>query len=180
MDAGDSVNVSTLTMSAHTATHIDAPFHFEESGARAGELDLTPFWGPAIVLDLTASLSPSAVIDCPHFADIDLSRAPRLLLHTGAWTDPALFPTQIPTLTKEAVSHLAAHGVLLIGIDLPSVDTLDSTTLPIHRALGAANIRILESIDLTNVPAGEYELTALPLRLMTADGAPVRAVLRTL
>ncbi len=77
-------------------------------------------------------------------------------------------------------AYLHSRGVVLVGFDVPSVDALDSKDLPVHHALGKYNIAILESLLLKDVPPGEYELLALPLKLVGADGAPVRAVLRSL
>jgi arylformamidase len=81
-------------------------------------------------------------------------------------------------MEPDVPAFLAERGVVLVGVDVPSVDALDSKELPIHRALAAAGIEILESLHLADVPAGEYELVALPLRLVGADGSPVRAILR--
>jgi len=172
---GASVNVGTATMSVHTGTHIDAPFHFRATGVRAGVLGLSPYIGPAIVIDRTgqAEIGPDAL------SGVDLSRTPRVLFRTGAWPDPTHFPESVPTLTLETVAVLAAGGVQLVGLDVPSVDAIDSKDLPIHHALDAAGIRILESLRLADVPPGIYELIALPLKLMDADGSPVRAILRT-
>ena len=75
---------------------------------------------------------------------------------------------------------LADRGVRLIGVDLPSVDPLDSKTLDVHHALGRRGIIIVEGLWLADVPTGRYELIALPLRIVGADGSPMRAVLRRL
>jgi arylformamidase len=83
----------------------------------------------------------------------------------------------VPTLAADVPAYLAAYGVMLVGVDVPSVDAIDSKDLPIHRALDATGIRILESLDLRLVPHGYYNLVALPLRLIGADGSPVRALL---
>ena len=179
MSAGASVNVGTVTMSIHFGTHVDAPFHFDPNGARAGELDLAPFWGPAIVVDLSAQPT-GAPLGWEHFAALDLTRTPRVLLKTNAWPDPTVFPASIPVLAVDAAERLAAGGAVLLGVDLPSVDALDDPILPIHHALDAGSVRILECLNLRDVPPGAYELVALPLRLMDADGAPVRAALRPL
>jgi len=181
--AGASVNVGALTMSVHTGTHADAPFHFDAEGATVDALPLDAFLGPARVLDVRAAIvsrGPGARLTAADLAPAgpDLAHAPRLLLRTDAWTDHTRFPEAVPTLAEDAVALLSAQGVRLVGVDLPSVDALDSTTLPVHRALHRAGIQILENLDLRNVPAGRYELIALPLKLAGADGAPVRAVLR--
>jgi arylformamidase len=80
-------------------------------------------------------------------------------------------------MAPELPAWLAERGIILIGLDVPSVDALDSKDLPNHHALGSRNIAILESVNLVDVPAGIYELSALPLKIVGADGAPVRAIL---
>jgi arylformamidase len=81
-------------------------------------------------------------------------------------------------MDEDVPAWLHHHGVVLIGVDVPSVDHLDSKALPNHHALGKHGITILEGLNLSEVPAGRYELLALPLKLVGADGAPVRAILR--
>jgi len=173
MSEGASVNVGTVTMSVHTGTHADAPFHFDSAGPGAGELDLTPYMGRAVVVDVRGR----GVIGEEALSGVDLTDAPRVLFKTGAWTDHGVFPESVPTLAPDMPAYLASYGVLLVGVDVPSVDAIDSKDLPIHHALDAAGIRILESLDLGPVPPGYYNLIALPLRLIGADGSPVRAVL---
>ena len=102
---------------------------------------------------------------------------PRVLLRTNVCDDKSVFPPRIPTLAPDVPGWLGAQGVRLIGLDLPSVDQVDSETLPIHHALGAANVIILENLDLRKVGPGTYELIVFPLRITGADGSPVRAVL---
>ena len=174
MAQGASVNVGTVTMSVHTGTHADAPFHFDAHGAGIGELDLTPYFGPALVVEVRGR----RIIEREDLEDADLSEIPRLLLKTGAWTDHTRFPEWVPTLSLRAVDFLLDQGVELVGLDVPSVDAIDSKDLPIHHALNKAGIHILESLDLRDVPPGMYELIALPLRLSGADGSPVRAILK--
>jgi arylformamidase len=173
---GDSVNVGVVTMSLHTGTHVDAPFHFDDAAPGVDALSLEAYIGPAVVVEVLGQ----DVIGLDSFEGIDFARASRVLVKTRAWTNHRLFPESIPTLTKEAARFLAEKGIQLFGIDLPSVDAIDSKTLPIHHALNAANVRILESVDLREVPPGVYELIALPLPFAEADGSPVRAILRTL
>ena len=102
----------------------------------------------------------------------------RSLLKTGGWNDTTLFPEHISVLAENVPDYLNKKGIFLIGVDVPSVDQIDSKTLPIHHALGKNGIYILESLRLKDVPPGLYDLIALPLRLAGADGCPVRAVLR--
>ncbi len=172
---GSVVNVGAVTMSVHAGTHTDAPFHFLEDGATVDSLDLHPYMGPAVVIDVEGREH----IGRKEIEGHDLSRTPRVLLRTNAWTDPATFPTQIPVMDESLPYFLKEAGVVLVGVDVPSVDSMQSKHLPIHHALAACNIGILESLYLREVPPGVYELVALPLKLAGADGAPVRAILRT-
>ncbi|MBC7809326.1 MAG: cyclase family protein [Akkermansiaceae bacterium] len=176
MGAGASVNVGAVTMSTHTGTHVDAPFHFDADGAGVDTLDASVFVGPVAVVDAAGR----AEIGRDVFAGVDFARTPRVLIRTGVWTDYARFPDAVPTLADDVPAFLGANGVRLLGVDVPSVDAIDSKTLPIHHALAAQKITILESIDLRDVPPGVYTLIALPLRLVGADASPVRAVLTTL
>lgn len=173
MGAGASVNVGAVSMSLHTGTHVDAPFHFSPGGAGVDALDLTAFVGAVAVVDAAGQ----GVIGREVFAGVNFARTPRVLVRTGAWVDLAAFPESVPTLAEDVPAFLGANGVRLFGIDLPSVDALDSKALPIHHALAANGVYILESADLRNVPVGEYHLTALPLRIIGADASPVRAIL---
>jgi arylformamidase len=170
-----SVNVGQITMSTHTGTHIDAPYHFDENGKRVIELDLDLYIGVARVIHLPGCdrIGPKSL------ADMDIEGVTRLLICTGAWKDRTSFPQEIPCILPELAEYLAERGVRLIGLDLPSVDPLDSKELPAHHALNRNGIHILEGIILDDVPPGDYELIALPLPLTEADGSPVRAVLRS-
>jgi arylformamidase len=106
------------------------------------------------------------------------SLPPRVLFKTLAWTDHRAFPETVPTLLPETVAALERAEVVLIGVDVPSVDSIDSKTLPLHHALTEAGIRVLESLDLRRAEPGRYELIALPLPFTQGDASPVRAVLR--
>ncbi|WP_078381334.1 arylformamidase [Sutcliffiella halmapala] len=169
-----SVNVGSIEMSVHTATHVDAPFHFDNKGAKMAELDLAVFIGPAIVLDVTnvAKINREIIAD-----SLKANAKKRILFKTNAWVKGDEFPTSIPTLHSDVVELLKELEVPLIGVDLPSVDELESKELSIHHLLHKANIAILEGIDLREIEEGEYQLVALPLKLEESDGSPVRAVL---
>jgi len=171
---GATVNVGQFQLSVHTGTHTDAPFHFDDSGATSDAVDLHPFIGPARVIVLTDRLR----IRREDLASFDLTGTPRVLFRTDGWTDHTQFPTTIPVMDEDVPAWLHQHGVVLVGVDVPSVDGLDSKFLPNHHALGTHGITILESLDLSDVAGGLYELIALPMKLVAADGAPVRAILR--
>lgn len=174
MADGASVNVGNITTSVHSGTHADAPFHFQSDGRTIDQLDPAVFIGPALVVDV----SGREVIRRQDLPAGDFRATPRLLLKTGGWVDTTRFPERIPVLESGLPTSLAERGVILIGVDLPSVDQIDSKDLPIHHELGRCGVQILENLALKDVPPGRFELIALPLSLVGADGAPVRAVLR--
>ena len=150
MREGASVNVGGFTMSCHAGTHIDAPFHFVEAGARSHEIPLERCLGPCQVLPL---------------ARLGASTADRVLVKAQGGAPTA---TQLAGLDRR---------LKLFGTDFHSVDPLDSKTLDAHQALWTMGAVILEELDLSEVPEGHYELIALPLKLVGLDAAPVRAVL---
>lgn len=171
--SGDTVNLGSMTASLHAGTHIDAPYHFDPQGLTVDAIPPEVFLGPALMLDV----SGRDVITVGDLAGADLHGAPRLLLRTGAWPDHSRFPERIPTLAADLPAHLASCGVFLLGLDIPSVDALDSKELPNHHALATNGIHIIESLDLSAVEPGLYQLSALPLRIHGSDAAPTRAVL---
>src|SRR3954447_1877726 len=158
---GSTVNVGEVTTSIHIGTHVDAPFHFLEGGATIDALSIDPFLGPARVVDVRGI----PLIRVEDLSTVDLAGTPRLLLRTDGWPDHSRFPESIPVLDRDVPAYLSEQGVVLLGLDVPSVDVLDSKTLPIHHALARHGIMILESLELSAVPEGTYELIALPLKL---------------
>ncbi|WP_433747103.1 arylformamidase [Falsibacillus pallidus] len=173
MEDSGSVNVGKLEMSAHTGTHIDAPYHFDSDGARVADLPLERFIGKALVVDLTGA----SLISKEELSKFDFSGVSKVLIKTGSWTDRSRFPDTITTVHENTAPFLKEQGIDLIGVDVPSVDELDSKGLPSHHSLQRYDIQILEGIVLDSVEPGLYNLIALPLPLAEADGCPVRAVL---
>ncbi len=173
LSQGDTVNVGRLTSSLHMATHVDAPFHIRSNGATIDELPLEDFFGPCHLRDVRGRER----IGVEDLTSLDFKLAPRLLLRTGGWRDPAEFPREIPVLDEDVPEFLGEQGVRLLGLDVPSVDLIESKELPIHHGLNDRRIQILESLDLRLPPPGIYELMALPLKIAGGDASPVRAVL---
>ena len=175
---GATVNVGAVTMGVHNGSHADAPFHFEQGAATIDRIPLETYIGEAVVVDLTNSFQNG---DAREITVDDIDRAaelaPRVLLKTGVWSDPKIFPDRIPVIARGVPAWLHDRKVKLLGLDLPSVDPIDAKVLVNHHALAAANIAIVESLDLTAVEAGVYHLSALPLRIDGGDAAPVRAIL---
>jgi arylformamidase len=173
MSTGAALNVGTITTSTHTGTHVDAPFHYDLDGLTADRLPLDVFVGPAWVADVTGKTAWKDAL-----TGVDLTDTPRVLFRTGGWPDSAFFPGWIPVMEPDLPDWLADRGVKLVGVDVPSVDELDSTTQARHHAMGRRGMHILEGLWLEGVPDGRYELIALPLAIVGGDGSPVRAVLR--
>lgn len=174
---GDSVNLSSVTSSPHVGTHADAPLHVRDGGDGAHLLPLNAFIGSATVVDVSGR---SGELDVDALGVIPSRIAGgRLLMRTGCSIAGGTFPAEWPTLSEACIRALRNDaGLRLIGVDAPSVDSRESKTLVIHHLLFASGAYILENLDLRDVPAGDYELIAAPLRLEGGDAAPVRALLR--
>ena len=172
---GSSVNVSSISMSCHTGTHVDAPYHYFDDGPRMNQVDLTVYVGRATVVDMRHVSGPLLP---EHLADVDLDSMERILLKTQDSLRPdTVWDPDFVYLSEEAAQLFGRKGIRLYGTDAPSVDKWDSRELPAHHALGRGNVLILEGLMLQDIEPGEYELIALPLKL-ERDGSPVRAILR--
>jgi arylformamidase len=177
-----SVNLGAISMSVHNGTHADAQFHFDGKGETIENAPLEIYLGRAVVVDLAVAFSAPTekhlitVEDLQPHAE-QIAETSRVLIKTGRWSDSTIFPKQIPVIAADVATWLQKNGVKLLGLDLPSVDEIDSKSLQNHHALAAAGIAIVESLDLSRVSAGIYNLAALPLKIASGDGAPMRAVL---
>jgi arylformamidase len=170
------VNVSAITLSPHTGAHADAPLHYAEGAPSIGNVDLAPFLGPCRVVH---AIGCGPLIWPEHLLHAADDLPPRVLVRTcvqaaTVWTE------DFTAFAPETLDWLAGQGVCLVGIDTPSVDPASSQTLDSHQRLLRLDLRVLENLVLDAVPAGDYELIALPLKLVRADASPVRAVLRAL
>jgi len=173
---GCPVNVSTLTLSPHTGAHADAPLHYDDAGVPIGAVELAPYLGRCRVIH---AIGCGPLVEWAHLQHAAADLPPRVLVRTYA-RQPAGWDPQLAAFAAQSVERLADLGVLLIGIDTASIDPADSKTLPSHQVIRRRGLRVLENLWLDDVPEGDYELIALPLKLMTADASPVRAVLRAL
>lgn len=174
---GHSVNLTTLTVSAHTGTHADAPLHFTDDGATMAQQPLDVYWGPAQVVSVAKAAGPLTPDD---FAGLTL-RVPRLLVHSASsGVDPTVFHEAFAYPSPALADWLGEAGVVLYGADGPSMDAFDSAELPGHNALLRNGISIIEGLDLSGVPDGVYEFVGLPLKVAGGDGSPIRAALRPL
>jgi arylformamidase len=179
---GASVNLGAISMSVHNGTHADARFHFDTDGEPIEKASLQTYLGPATVVDLWQAFLDSKEKHLITIEDLRpsaeaIAATSRILVKTGRWTDSTVFPKQIPVIAADVPAWLQKNGVKLLGLDLPSVDEIDSKSLQNHHALAHAGIAIIESLDLSNVASGIYHLAALPLKIAGGDGAPMRAIL---
>lgn len=172
---GSSCNIGSVTMSLHTGTHADAPYHFDDRGATIDAVDLSVYVGKAVVIDCSGATS----VEETHVQSITGSKVERILFKTMS-ADLDQFTSSFAYLSEAAAREVVRRGVRLVGVDTPSVDHATSKNLSTHRILLDGQVAILENLNLADVDPGEYELIALPLRLVGRDASPVRAVLRTL
>ena len=173
---GSPVTVSALTLSTHSGAHADAPMHYDAAGAAIADVDLSPYLGACRVVD-ARSCAPA--IGAAFVEALD-ALPPRVLFRTYARFPHMAWRADFVTVEADAIAALAARGVRLVGVDSPSIDPEASKTMDAHHAVAAADMRILEGLVLDDVPPGDYELIALPLKLVGLDASPVRAVLRSL
>jgi len=175
---GCPVNVSEIALSPHVGAHADAPLHYDPAGATIGEVDLAPFLGPCRVIH---AIGQGPLIEWAHIDHaVDATLPPRVLVRTYARMPLDRWDPQLAAYAPDTVQRLAVLGVQLIGIDTASIDPADSKTLESHQVIRRQGMRVLENLVLDEVPEGDYELIALPLKLTQADASPVRAVLRSL
>lgn len=174
MRDGANITLSTLRATVHLGAHADAPSHYGVNAASIEQRSLDYYLGRCQVIR----------VDVPRARRIGVAdvrcevRTPRVLLATRTFPDPTVFNEDFAALSTELIDHLHDCGVCLVGIDTPSVDLFESADLPAHKRILQYDMAILEGLVLRDVPAGEYELIALPLRLAGFDASPVRAVLR--
>jgi len=174
--AGGSVNLSAITTSPHVGTHADAPLHVHDGWLASHDLPLGAFAGRAIVCSVDSSLDAITPRDLPTLPAS--GPVERLLLRTQCSVAGGTFPDRWPVLSVETVRVLLVRGLVLLGVDTPSVDGRHSKSLDVHKALFQGGAFNLENLDLRSIEDGEYELVAYPLLLQDLDAAPVRAVLR--
>jgi arylformamidase len=178
IDRGDHVNVTHLSISAHTGTHVDAPHHFLNDHRTVEALALDVLTGPCYVTQLPD--------DVDEISAEVLERVPigdgttRLLFGTRnsrLWSSGQHeFEKDFVSVSQDGAEWLVARGIKLVGVDYLSVAAFDDPD-PTHIALLQAGVIIVEGLDLSQVPRGFYDLYCLPLKIVGADGAPARVIL---
>ncbi|MGZ5846563.1 MAG: arylformamidase [Ramlibacter sp.] len=174
---GCPVNVSSLTLSPHLGAHADAPLHYDPAGAPIGAVPLEPYLGPCRVIH---AIGRRPLVTWDDLAHAVAQLPPRVLVRTYERMPVDRWDGELAAFAPEAIERLADLGVQLVGIDTASIDPADSKTLDSHQVIRRRGLRVLENLVLDDVPEGDYELIALPLKLAIADASPVRAVLRSL
>ena len=175
---GCPVNVASITSTPHAGAHADAPLHYAPDGAAIGAVDLSPYLGRCRVIH---AIDCGPLVEWRHLEHAITDDLPeRILVRTYRQMPQRQWDAGLTGYAADTVARLAALGVRLIGIDTASIDPADSKDLPSHQTIRRHDMRVLENLVLDNVPEGDYELIALPLKLVEADASPVRAVLRAL
>ncbi|MEO8070443.1 MAG: arylformamidase [Acidobacteriota bacterium] len=170
------VNVSAITMSPHLGAHADAPLHYGRDASAIGHVNLEPFIGVCRVIH---AIDAGPLIRPEHLTHAAANLPARVLVRTWVRA-PTTWPSRFAAFAPETIAWLASPGARLVGIDTPSVDPAESKTLDSHQQLLLHDMRVLENLVLDAVAPGDYELIALPLKLIGADASPVRAILRSL
>lgn len=174
---GCPVNVSTVTLSPHVGAHADAPLHYDAGGTPIGSLPLEPYLGRCRVIH---AIGCGPLVEWRHVAHAVTDLPPRVLLRTYGAAPLDRFDEALTAFAPDTIERFADLGVQLVGIDTASIDPAASKTLDSHQVIRRRGLRVLENLVLDAVPEGDYELIALPLKWVTADASPVRAVLRAL
>lgn len=178
IEQGDECNISLLHVSSHSGTHVDAPRHFNATGTGVDALNPGAFVGRAKV----AQLPDSYRVDRRTLERLDLRGTTRLLIGTrnAALLKKRHFEPDYTYVTEDAARYLVECGIKLIGTDYLSLEEYQKKGHPAHHALLDAGVIVVEGLDLSDVPEGDYELLCLPTKLKDGDGAPARAILREL
>jgi arylformamidase len=176
IDDGDSINVSRISCSMHLGTHVEAPYHKTDNGAKLDEFPLETFMGSAYVIDLTAV---EKCITLNDINNVDLKGSSICLIKTRSsrLLDMPSFDTDFIFMDEKSAMYLTDKNIKAVGIDSLGIDPVDNETPHIHNIFLNANILIYEGLDLRDVKEGRYYFIGLPLRVQNAEASPVRAVL---
>jgi len=177
MAKGDVCNYTHLSFGAHTGTHMDAPLHFVADGSPMDQLPLDATVGRCRVVEIKARRQ----IKPQHLQPLRLRKGERVLFKTSnsrkSWKSEA-FDEDFVSLSRDAAEFLADRGVRTVGVDYLSIGGWQSDGVETHQVMLGAGIWVIEGLNLAAVDPGSYELICLPLKLIGAEGAPARAVLR--
>ncbi len=178
-EKGDNVNVTKIMMGVHTGTHVDAPLHFLREGSSVDAIHIESLIGMCRIIEI----NDTTLITAGDLKAFSIGKCTRLLIKTknsNLWMNAGgNFEKNFVSISKDAAEYLAETEVRLVGIDYLSIEGFNADiSHPVHNILLQNGIIILEGLDLSIVPPGEYELICLPMKIENAEGAPARAVLR--
>ncbi len=175
---GDEVNIASITINSHAGTHVDAPNHLNIQGMTIDEISLEVFIGPAFVAEISRTKGAITKEELERSVPKGTKRLLLKTINSSFWKKPET-EKEFVTISSDAAKWIVQSGILLVGIDYISVEPFESKDLSVHHTLLDYGSMILEGLDLTAVPPGEYNLICLPLKIDNGDGAPVRAILTT-
>ena len=174
---GDSCNVTQLEMGSHTGTHIDAPYHFDDKGQKIDQLELETLTGSVSVY----RISNSKEISLKEVKELPLEGKTRVLFKTvnsARWqSGTTQFIEDYVYVTNDAAKYLVDTGIKLVGIDYLSIEKYGSKGHETHKTFLENSVILVEGLNLSSVPPGNYELIALPLKIKDGDGSPARVIL---
>lgn len=171
-DEGSHLDLSEMRTTLHVGAHTDAPSHYHGDGKTIDQRDLSLYMGACQVIEVLHATERIQIQDLK----VPVT-APRVLFKTNSFPNPDQWTNDFSALSPELIRYLKSQGVVLVGIDTPSVDPATDKTLASHKAIYESDMAILEGIILSDVAPGLYQLIALPLRIEGADASPVRAIL---
>lgn len=174
------VNVSKVTFTTHTGTHVDSSWHFIHGGRKLDEIPLEDWNGPAVVVDCR-HLQEDITADDLNQLDIPVGTTKLIFRTTNSdiWrTHPEGFTPDYIAVAPSGATWVVEHGIKLVGIDYLSIGAANESGVDTHLILLGSQILIVEGLDLEGVAAGHYDLVCFPLHIAGADGAPARVALR--
>jgi len=169
------VNIGAISFPLHAGTHADAPLHYCNAGVASADSPLDAYIGPCVVADARDAGTRVEIEDCDWGV---IEGAARVLFRTYESFPHDVWDENFKAIAPDVIARLREGGAMLIGTDTPSLDPQNSKTMDAHNEILRGDMRILEGLVLDDVPAGAYELIALPLAIEGADASPVRAILR--
>jgi arylformamidase len=178
IEEGATDNLSKMIMGVHTGTHMDAPYHFVADGKKIDELPLDMMVGPVQVIQISDKVN---LITAEVLKSVKMNpKVKRILFKTRnsqLWKkNEKKFQKDFVAISEDAAKVLVKAGMVLVGLDYLSVGPFGNAK-PTHDVLLGAGMTLLEGANLANVPAGEYIIYCLPMKLGATEGAPARAIL---
>ncbi len=175
----DGAQVIRMNMATHHGTHLDCPLHFIKDGKSTDTSDIHNFFGRAFLADCTM-FGKGEFIPALHFEnmDVDWECISWIIIYTGwykHWGTQKYFD-HFPVLSENAADFLVEKQIIGIGLDVISIDAIDSEDYPIHNIILGNGLYIIENLtNLQNINSTYFKLATLPLKIKDGDGSPVRA-----